>query len=114
MTEEILALATALGKVEESGRLRTLCAAAETELAGLLRPGTAPEDCGGAFPLAAAWMALASLAVAEEDGVRAFTAGDVTVRREGRERREALRLQARQVMKPYLRDQGFAFWGVRG
>ena len=30
------------------------------------------------------------------------------------ERREALRLQARQVMKPYLRDQGFAFWGVRG
>ena len=38
-----------------------LCQAAETELAGRLRPGLTPEDCESAFVPAAAWMVLAWL-----------------------------------------------------
>ncbi len=114
MVDEIMALAAALGKAEESEELRSLCAAAEEELTGLLRDGTAPEDCGEAFPLAAAWIALAGLGLCE-DGAESFTAGEVTLRKEsGAARRTALRLQAQQVMRPYLRDDGFVFRGVKG
>lgn len=112
--EEIVKLAAALGKVEESRELTLLCSAAAEELRGLLRSGIAPEDCGGAYALAAAWMALAGLETAE-DGVESFSAGEVSIRkRDGAARAKALRLQAMQVMKPYLRDEGFVFQGVRG
>lgn len=112
--DKVLKLAAALGRREETEELSLLCSAAVEELRGLLRPGVSPEDCGGAFPLAAAWLALAE-AQASEDGVESFTAGEVSVRRgDGEARRKALRLQAQQVMKPWLRDEGFVFRGVRG
>lgn len=111
MTEKIAALAAELGGTEAGPLLESLCAAAEAELRALLRPGVAPEDCGDAFVLAAAWMALADRETAA--GAEQFTAGAVTIRRgEASQRRQALRLQARQVMKPYLRDESFVFRGV--
>ncbi len=71
MDEEITALAQILGHVEDGGleALRALCHPARLEVAGWLKAGVAPEDCGGAFPLAAAWVALAELA-AGQDGRR--------------------------------------------
>jgi len=112
---EIPALAAALGKREESEELRRLCRAAQEELRGLLRPGLSPEDCGEAFPLAAAWMALAGLAGGGGDGVSAFTAGEVSIRQEaGSDRARALEELAERIMKPYLRDRGFLFRSMRG
>lgn len=114
MIEEVLTLAVTLGKAEKSEELRLLCQAAVEELTGELREGMAPEDCGAAFVLGAAWMALAGLE-AGPGRVESFTAGAVSIRtRRGGERSRALRFQARQVMKPFLRDTGFTFRGVRG
>jgi hypothetical protein len=114
MTERVMELAMALGKRRESQALSLLCAAAVEKLKGRLKPGLTPQDCGEVFPLGAAWLALAGLESVESGGVESFTAGDVTIRRgEGEFRRKALELQARQVMRPYLRDEGFAFKGVR-
>lgn len=77
-----------------------------------------PEDCGEAFLLGAAWLALAGLAAGEDGGVESFRAGDVSIRHrsgtDARARCAALRLQARQVMARYLRDDGFVFRGVPG
>ena len=112
--DEVLHLAAALGRREETEELSLLCAAAVEELKGLLRDGVSMEDCGGAFPLAAAWMALAGAQAAGNE-VESFTAGEVSIRRrDGGERGKALRLQAMQVMRPWLRDEGFVFRGVRG
>lgn len=116
MIEKVLAMAAELGKTEPDDGLRALCQAAVDELTGQLRPGLTAEDCGAAFVLAAAWTALALRSGSAADGgVERFTAGAVTIQREdARLRSEALRLQARQVMKPYLRDEGFSFRGVTG
>lgn len=114
MQDRIVALATVLGRREESEALSLLCAEAERELKSRLRAGLTAEACGDAFPLAAAWLALAKLCAAEEDEVESLTAGDVTIRRrESEYRRKALELQAEQVMKPYIKDEGFSFLGVR-
>ena len=83
-----------------------LCQAAETELAGRLRPGLTPEDCESAFVPAAAWMVLAWLQ-AGEAGVASFTAGNLTIHRTGQG-------AAERLMAPYLVDGGFSFQGVAG
>ena len=57
MRDEVLRLAAALGKVEESEELSLLCGAAVEELTGMLRPGVTAEECGAGFCRAAAWMA---------------------------------------------------------
>lgn len=117
MKENVLAMASALGKTEADETLSALCAAAIEALTAQLRPGVAPADCGEAFILAAAWMALAQreLGDAAGGGVERFTAGAVTIQRgSAAQRREALLLQARQVMRPWLRDEGFSFRGVLG
>ena len=117
MIEEVLTLAVTLGKAEKSEELRLLCQAAVEELTGELREGMAPEDCGAAFVLGAAWMALAGLE-AGPGGVESFTAGAVSVQMKGGQdaaaRRAVLRHQARQEMRPYIRDEGFVFRGVPG
>ena len=120
MTEQILALARTLGPagVTETEALEPLCRAARAELEGMLREGVTPEACGEAFLLGAAWLALAGLAAGEDGGVESFRAGDVSIRHrsemDARARCAALRLQARQVMARYLRDDGFVFRGVPG
>lgn len=120
MTEQIMAMALRLGRVsqEEQDALEFLCQAAEAELTGRLRDGVGPEDCGTAFVLGCAWLALAGLAGGRYSGGGQFTAGSVTIREGGsgedRERSAALRLQAETVMAPYLKDRGFLFRGVEG
>lgn len=114
MIERVMELAMVLGKRGESQELSLLCAAAVEELKGCLKRGITPEDCGEAFVLGAAWLALAGLEVSE-DGVESFTAGAVSIRRKnGSLRQKAMRLQALQVMKPYIEDDGFLFRGVKG
>lgn len=120
MGEEILTLVRALGHVEgeQKEALEALCTAAAAEVRGWLRPGVSVEACRGAFPLAAAWLALAGLAAGGSGGVEDFTAGEVSIRMSGGQeaaaRSEALRRQARQIMAPYIRDEGFVFRGVGG
>lgn len=118
MTEKIIALARSLGRVREDqgAALEELCRAAETEMAARLREGVTPQDCGPAFALGCAWLALSWLAGGQGGGVTAFTAGSVSVREEGggRDRAAALRLQAETVLGPYLKDREFFFQGVEG
>ena len=78
-------MAQALGQVSESqqGVLEALCISAETELTGRLRDGVTPEDCGPAFVLGCAWLALAGLAGGQYGGGGSFTAGSVTIREAG-------------------------------
>ena len=57
--EEILALCRQMGAGEEQDELLLpLIEAAAAGLERRLKPGVAPEDCGQAFPLAAAMMAM--------------------------------------------------------
>ena len=113
--EEIVALAKALGRVPQGQEevLEALCRAAQEQLAGRLRAGVAPEDCGGAFQLACAWTALAGLEAG--GGVERFTAGSVSIQTgEGGTRAAALREQAETVLAPWLDRGGFHFRGVPG
>ena len=95
--------------------VQRMCQVAQTQLTARLRPGVTAEDCGGAFPIAAAWMALSALyagGAAEE--VESFSAGDLTIRTGGGGRSLALEEQAGKLMAPYCRETAFAFRGVRG
>ena len=113
-------MAQAVGAVSDSQQaaLEALCRMAETEMTGRLRDGVTPEDCGPAFVLGCAWLALAALAGGQYSDGAEFTAGSVTIRESGGsqacERAAALRLQAETVMSPYLKDRGFLFRGVEG
>lgn len=119
MFDEIFAFAKSVGQVEpgEEELLSRLCEAAETELTGKLKEGVSAEDCRGAFVIAAAWMALAGLCVSrQEDGVTAWSAGDVSVkgRLSAGEQAAVYTAQAQRLMAPYCVDEGFAFLGVKG
>ena len=113
-------MAQTLGHVDDSQRpvLEVLCRVAAEEMTGRLREGVAPEDCGAAFVLGCAWVALAGLAGGQYSGGTEFTAGSGTIREEdcgqARERSAALRLQGETVLGPYLKDRGFLFRGVEG
>lgn len=111
MTEEITALARAMGAAAEDELLRTLCRAAQGELTALLKSGIAPEDCGGAFPVACALLTLSVLEAGEGD-VSAFSAGEVTIHRQTSPSQR--QTQAMALLAPYLKERGFAFRGVRG
>lgn len=121
MQEHIFALASAVVQPseEEKPLLTALCSAAAAELAGRLRDGVTPEDCGDAFPCAAALLAAAGLLPCRCGGeVEQFSAGDVSVRTGGGNRlleaAGTLRRQAGTLLEPYAGDGGFAFLGVRG
>ena len=113
--KEIVALAKSLGRVPQGQEevLEALCQAAWTRLAGRLREGVSPEDCGEAFSLACAWTALAGLEAG--GGVERFTAGSVSIQTgEGGNRADAPREQAETVLAPRLDRGGFHFRGVPG
>ena len=75
----------------------------------------APGDCHGAYPLAAAWLAMDWLrGGGGMDGITALSAGDISVRRDGSGGSGRLAERALAVMAPFLRDEDFAFRGVRG
>ena len=48
------------------------------------------------------------------DGITALSAGDISVRRDGSGGGGRLAERALAVMAPFLRDEDFAFRGVRG
>lgn len=121
MLETILELARAVSGAgdSETALLEGLCQAAEAAWTMRLREGVRAEDCGSAFPCAAAFTAAADLAVSRGgDAVAAFKAGDVSVEsRSGGDSTalvEALRQTAQRLMAPYAREVDFSFLGVRG
>lgn len=118
MTEEILALCRAMGAGEDREELLLpLVQAAETALAGRLKRGVTAADCGGAFPLAAAMIAMDGWnAATGADRVTAFTAGEVSIATAGTGSAAGSSLtdQAGRLMAPWLGETGFAFKGVPG
>ena len=122
MDEKILNLAAAISSAGEAEKelLTLLCQAAEQRLERRLQPGIVPEDCGAAFPCAAALLAAADLYVSRSGGnaVESFTAGMVTIREKSAEKIGAavqeLRQTAVRIMEPYTGDTTFSFLGVRG
>ena len=120
-TETILTLAKVLSGAgeDEEPLLEALCQAAEQQWERRLRPGVTAEDCGEAFPCAAAFTAAADLAAARGgDGVSGFTAGSVSVRirsaAESCALAESLRRTAERLMAPFAAPEDFCFRGVRG
>ena len=116
MHEEIVVLAAGLTGQETGPLLEDLCTAAERYWTGRLKEGISPEDCGAAFPLAAAMVVMDGLERAVGSGkVTSFTAGEVSIRTEGETgRRETRTAQAERLMAPWLGETGFAFRGVAG
>ena len=116
MTEQVLELLQKLGGAgQDEAVLRTLCQNACNMLDRRLRDGLTAEDCGEAYPLAAAWIALEWLREGQGmDGVTYLSAGDLTVRREGGGDGGSLSQKAMELMSPFLRDDGFVFRGVKG
>lgn len=116
MTEQVLELVLALvGAGQNEDLLRALCAAACRTLDRRLREGLSAQDCQGAYPLAAAWLAMDWLREGRGlEGVTALSAGDISVRRETSDGGKRLSDRAFQLMEPYLRDEGFVFRGVEG
>ena len=119
MQEKILSLALAVSGAGEERRplLEALCGAAETYWKGRLRDGVTEEDCLESFCCAAAFTAVADLAVGKGGGVASFTAGVVSVKSlggaESAARAAALRQTAERLMEPYAAANGFCFKGVR-
>ncbi len=115
MTERVLELVRALGGAGQEDALGALCAAACGALDRRLREGLTAQDCGDAYPLAAAWLALDWLRGSRGlEGVTALSAGDISVRREGGGDGGGLSERAWELMGPFLADEGFAFQGVKG
>ena len=116
MTERVMELLAALGGAgAEETVLRTLCQGACEMLDRRLRAGLTAEDCGQAYPLAAAWLVLDWLRGSRGmDGVTALSAGDISIRREGGGDGGKLSQQAMELMAPYFENDGFVFQGVDG
>ena len=116
MTEQALELLQKLGGAgQNEDVLRTLCRNACEVLDRRLKGGMTAEDCGEAYPLAAAWIALEWLKSGQGlDGVTYLSAGNLTVRRDGGGDGKTLSQRAMELMKPFLRDDGFVFRGVKG
>lgn len=94
--------------------LGTLCEAACRKLDGLLADGVTAEDCAQEYLLAAAWTVMAWMEAGRGwEGITSLSAGDMTVRRDGGGEGR-LEERALALMRPYLRDEGFVFQGVRG
>lgn len=111
-------LARVLGKPaeEDEAVLAALCSAAQQELSSALRDGVSAEDCGDAYPLAAALIALAGLETSRCAGqAESFRAGDLTIQ-SGDPGKKAglLREQATRLMAPWAKDRNFIFYGVKG
>lgn len=118
MTQQIIALCRAMGAAgDQEELLLPLAQAVSEQLAGRLRDGVAPEECGSAFPLAAAMTVMDRLSAlaGRGGGVTSFTAGDLTIRQEsGGQSGRSLSEQAESLLAPWLGDTGFRFQGVEG
>lgn len=88
-----------------------------------LKDGVTAEDCRTVFVCAAAWMAVVGIYTQKSVtgwNIESFTVGDVSVKTTGLENTsqmsapQKLEWQARMLMRPFCRPEGFAFVGVRG
>lgn len=110
--EMIRTLAAELcGLTEADEILCDLCQAAVDSLRLRLKEGVTPESCGKAFWIAAA--ALAANAWQEGKGqahITAFAMGSVSMQ-SGQEG-DRFSTVALELLRPWLKDEGFAFQGV--
>lgn len=114
-TEEIYTLAKEIYG-EESEQLRTVCSAVELQLKNSLADGYTVEDCKDQFILAAAATAV-EMYVGMTDtaqSISSYSAGNISVTRSSAGTHGNLSQQARLLLTPYLKDEGFAFMGVDG
>lgn len=113
--EEILALCRAMGAEEEQEQLlRPLIRAVIPSLEGRLKAGCTRQQCGAAFPLAVAMVAMDGLNYASGMGqVTSFSAGDVSIRTAGNSASSRTE-QAERLLAPWLESWGLAFKGVEG
>ena len=115
-----MALCRAMGASEDQEELLLpLVQAVYSQLSARLKEGTLPEDCGPAFPLAAAMTAMDQLSGMLGGGggeVASFTAGDLTIRKESGSGAQSgtLSAQAERLLAPWLTGAGFVFQGVEG
>ncbi len=116
MTEKVLELVQALrGPGTDEAVLCTLCKSACGVLDRRLKDGVRPEDCGRIYPVAAAWLVMDWLSQCQGmDGITALSAGDISIRREGRGEVGKLSERAMELMAPFLKNDGFVFRGVSG
>lgn len=114
MVEQVLELAKGLRPVSGSQEvmLERLCRAACQRLDRRLREGVTADDCADAYVTAAAWLALAGLDGAGSGTVSRFSAGDLTIEKDGGGQ-DGLEKRAWDLMRPYVKDD-FVFRGVRG
>lgn len=107
------------GEVSETVMM-TMCSAAAQELKNRLREGIGAEEIKELFVAAAGVLALSMYiagGTAAPNAVRSFRAGSLSVTCAGAEdtpSAASLRRQAERMLSAYLRDEGFAFMGVRG
>ena len=105
-------LATAMSGLDHcDALLENMCLAAKSFLEHRLREEVLPEECGKAFPMAAA--AIATRAYEEgisPGGLETLTAGDLTLQTH----QEGNRLYSAAILmlQPWLKDGEFAFQGV--
>lgn len=113
-----MALCGAMGACEEQRELLLLqVQVAISQLTARLKKGIFPEDCGPAFPLAAAMTAMDRLCeMTRAEEITSFTVGDLTIRKESGDKnaRRPLAIQAERLLAPWLEETGFAFQGVAG
>ncbi len=116
MVEQVLELAKSLTAVSgaEETVLESLCRAACAALDSRLKEGVAAADCADAYLVAAVWLALSGLeAGTASGGVKKFSAGDLTIEQDSGGSGQ-MEDRAWALMRPYIRDDGFVFRGVRG
>ena len=98
--------------------LMTLCAAASGQLRERLREGVDEQEFKGLFVTAAGMLALSMYCAAEgRERLTSFKAGNLSLtfaQDEEPATAASLRAQAERLLAAYLRDEGFAFLGVRG
>ena len=99
--------------------LETLCRVAESGWFHRLREGVTPEDCGSAFPCAAAFTAAEYLNIGRSGAAAEnFKAGEISVEgrsaADGAALAESLRQAAERLMAPYAVEEDFAFRRTKG
>lgn len=116
MLKQVLELAKSLYPVSggQEVLLENLCRIACSRLDSRLREDAKAEEYTEAYVTAAVWMALDGMSASgQADGVKKFSAGDLTIETDGT-KGDGLESRAWELMKPYLKDNEFVFRGVRG
>lgn len=99
-------------KDENQTLLEAMCRGAVVSLESKLRNDISTEDCLDDFVMAAAMYAVAAMSEVSETGqLEQFTAGDLTLRKNGATAANCLRMQAELLMAPYTK-RAVAFMGV--